>query len=356
MATTMGGMLHALGVAGLLFAAAADARPDSLNLQQHTVSSLDGTTKLTLGPAGGLASVSVRGAAALGLAPSSGIELRVDGEVAGSSPPPVVTPLADGGVSFSREAAFGARKQHTATVTEAFRPAEDGAVEWSLTLKGSSANMFAPAIDVRLDAVAGGATDWTAWAPWDRPNCNVGAGEGCEGCDGRSSPLAPQPLRCFLAPRTSYGYGYGTSVPLVALLDNESDTSVSLSAAPAANLLQLATVATSLGHVAQPSLGVAFAAAYRVSASTPAITLSFHIAGGQACPRDVLRMYSTRHAEAFDPPNSNVHYRASGMGSYAATQPPLMQMVDGAPLIKTLNTVGYKVNWDGEQCLHMHRT
>ena len=145
-------------------------------------------------------------------------------------------------------------------------------------------------------------------------------------------------------------------MPLVALLDNESDTSVSLSAAPAANLLQLATVATSLGHVAQPSLGVAFAAAYRVSASTPAITLSFHIAGGQACPRDVLRMYSTRHAEAFDPPNSNVHYRASGMGSYAATQPPLTQMVDGAPLIKTLNTVGYKVNWDGEQCLQMHRT
>jgi len=37
----------------------------------------------------------VRGAAALGLAPSSGIELRVDGEVAGSSPPPVVTPLAE---------------------------------------------------------------------------------------------------------------------------------------------------------------------------------------------------------------------------------------------------------------------
>ena len=146
-------VLHALSVAGLLFVAAANSR----NMQQHTVSSLDGTTKLTLGPAGGLASVSVRSAAALGLAPSSGFELRVDGAAAGSSPPPVVTPLADGGVSFSREAAFGARKQHTATVTEAFRPAEDGAVEWSLTLKGSSANMFAPAIDVRLDAVAGGA-------------------------------------------------------------------------------------------------------------------------------------------------------------------------------------------------------
>ena len=30
----------------------------------------------------------------------------------------------------------------------------------------------------------------------------------------------------------------------------------------------------------------------------------------------------------------------------AATQPPLAQIVDGAPLIETLRTTGYKVNWD----------
>ena len=58
------------------------------------------------------------------------------------------------------------------------------------------------------------------------------------------------------------------------------------------------------------------------------------------------RRYSRRHSEVFVPPNSNVHYRASGMGSYTGMQGPLTQLADGVPLLDTLKRTGYTVNWD----------
>ena len=60
----------------------------------------------------------------------------------------------------------------------------------------------------------------------------------------------------------------------------------------------------------------------------------------------MLGKYVARHNEYFYPPNINVHYRSSGMGSYAATQGPLDQIVDGAPLNLTIAATGYAVNWD----------
>jgi hypothetical protein len=319
----------------------------------HVVTSLDGATKLTLGPAGGLTSLSIRGVALQLMPAGSGVWL--DGALA-SGHGAAASPIVGGGVAFTRELTFGAKKQHTAEVVEKFMPAESGAVEWSLVIKGTSPKMFAPAINVSLAAAAADATNWSVWAPWATPGCDASAGAECENCDGRGSPLQAQPLRCFARssyPLASYSYGSGTSVPLVALLGNPADIALSLSAAPDTHLLQSAAIATSIGgDLKQPTLGIAFAAAYRVSSTTPALTLRFHIAGGQACTRDVLRLYSTRDQDAFEPPNRNVHYRASGMGSYAATQPPLTQVVDGAPLGDTLRTVGYKVNWDGKptQC------
>jgi hypothetical protein len=68
--------------------------------------------------------------------------------------------------------------------------------------------------------------------------------------------------------------------------------------------------------------------------------------GSHACTRDVLGKYVARHHKYFTPPNTNVHYRGSGMGSYAATQGPLNQLVDGAPLDRTMAATGYTVNWD----------
>lgn len=340
--------LSLLTVAGSTLAA---AQPDYHAPASRVVTSLDGVTKLTLdGASGGLTSIAIRGVP-VQLAPA-GSGIWLDGALAtgaGSS----YSPIVGGGVQFVRGMTFGPKQQHTAEVVEKFIPAESGAIEWSLVIKGTSPKMFAPAINVSLGVMAVDGRNWSSvWAPWAAPGCDASAGRECENCDGRGSPLEAQPLHCFARksyPLASYSYGSGTSIPLVAMLDSAADVALSLSAAPATNLLQSADIATSFGGETQrPTLGVAFAAAYRVSSTTPALTLRFHIAGGQACTRDVLRLYSTRDQEVFEPPNRNVHYRASGMGSYAATQPPLTQAVDGAPLIDTLRTVGYKVNWDGE--------
>ena len=313
-------LLHGLAI--VLAAVAAAGTQPAAPLAQHTVASLDGATKLTLGTAGAPLALAIHGGAALSLT-ASGIEL--DGQLA-SSNASKATPLPGGGVSFARQAFFGATRQHAATVTETFRPAASGAVEWSVTVKGTSAKRWAPTVRVSLGLAADGSR-WAMWAPWSAPGCSA-TGSGCEGCDGRGSHLAPQPLRCFAKPAT-YSYGSTTSIPLVSLHDNLTDSSITLSAAPAANLLQLANLATSGGLSAgkQPSMGIDFAAAYRVSSDTPAFTLTFHIAGGQACPRDVLRLYTTRHLEVFDPPNMNVHYRGSGMGSCTFTSNlPLLVM------------------------------
>ena len=140
-----------------------------------------------------------------------------------------------------------------------------------------------------------------------------------------------------------YGYGNNNAVPLAAMLDNSTDTAITLSVAPAGNLISMTQMAMLLSG---DSMGVMFRPGYRVSSGTKAISLQFHLTGSRACPRDVLRRYVTRHDEYFSPPNPNVHYRGSGMGSYAATQGPLDQIVDGAPLSETMAATGYTVNWD----------
>ena len=94
----------------------------------HVVTSLDGATKLTLGPAGGLTSLSIRGVALQLLPAGSGVWL--DGALA-SGHGAAASPIVGGGVAFTRELTFGAKKQHTAEVVEKFMPAESGAVEWS---------------------------------------------------------------------------------------------------------------------------------------------------------------------------------------------------------------------------------
>jgi hypothetical protein len=142
----------------------------------------------------------------------------------------------------------------------------------------------------------------------------------------------------------SRGGSEGVSVPLAALLDTASDTAVTLSVAPAPNLISVTDM--QMTTMMARSVGVAFGPGYRVSSSSTGLTLTLHITASHACPLDVLSRYSSRHAEYFEPPNRNVHYRASGMGSYAATQGPLTQIVDGAPLITTMQEVGYAVNWD----------
>ena len=103
------------------------------------------------------------------------------------------------------------------------------------------------------------------WLPWARARCSAAAGGAAhEECSGLLSPMQSVPS-ALLPPAQRYDYGdaqHGTAVPLAALLDDRSDTAVSLSVAPAPNLIQV----TGLAMVVGPgSVGASFGAGYRVS-------------------------------------------------------------------------------------------
>ena len=98
------------------------------------------------------------------------------------------------------------------------------------------------------------------------------------------------------------------SVPLAAMLGTISDTAFTLSVAPTPTSSPLPTCdedGQGYRRCIRPGLPRI------IEQHWAALTL--HITASQACPRDVLARYSGRHAEYFEPPNRNVHYRASGM-------------------------------------------
>lgn len=237
---------------------------------------------------------------------------------------------------------------HTATLTESIVPVGKDALAWTLTMNGTSARMWSPSISAVLEAAPAAKAGRKLWLPWSRARCAATPAAGCNEsetvCNGYASPLEPVSVGCLTEKVVAYGYGtgggiggtygYGTgqgvSIPLAAMLDTLSDTAFTFSVAPAANLLAVTKMQM---LTSASSVGVAFGPGYRVSSSSMGLSLTLHITSSHACPRDVLSRYSSRHAEYFVPPNRNVHYRASGMGSYAATQGPLDQMVDGSPLM-----------------------
>ena len=337
--------------------AAAAAAAGGPGAGEFEVKSADGALALALraGGAGAnngsslLQSISVNGTATP--LHNSGLSLAFGGQTfAVTDGGSAAEPLPSGGVAFRRRLTLAAGR-HTASLEERFEPAGD-AVAWTLIINGSSPTLWSPSIRAVLQTGSGGGGGSAVWLPWSRPSCSTGASAQCKAvCGGYSSPLEPVPSECLAAAAYGYGSGgsmsasgaQGVSIPLAAMLDTPSDTAFTLSVAPAPNLLSITN--THVDTTAR-SIGVGFGQGYRVSSGSAALTLRFHITASHACPRDILLRYSQRHAEYFAPPNLNVHYRASGMGSYAATQGPLAQVVDGQPLLQTMQDVGYTVNWD----------
>jgi hypothetical protein len=318
-----------------------------------TIKSNDGSLALTLEQSSsGLAALRMRSVSVNGtttaLGDRSGLSLGFGGETfpvsnGGSS----MLHLAGGGVAFRRALTAGA---HTASLMESLIPMGKDAIAWKLMINGTSAKLWSPSISAVLEAAGSGAVAGKKlWLPWSKPQngCSRPPSAACDSvCNGYASPLEPVPTACLLRGGTVWGYGGGgsmVSVPLAAMLDTTSDTAFTLSVAPAPNLISVTNMQM---KTTDKTVGVAFGPGYRVSSSSTGLSLTFHITASQACPWDVLARYSNRHAEYFEPPNRNVHYRASGMGSYAATQGSLTQIVDGAPLITTMKEVGYAVNWD----------
>lgn len=314
------------------------------------VSSIDGLTALTLDTATASLQSLRLGSLTVPLdSQTSGIHLTLGGvTVAATGPSPVARPLPNGGVAFTASTtAFG---NHTAAVQQTFVPGLNGSIEWTLEINGTSPGLWSPSIDVGLRAGSGlNLSEWGLWAPWNAGRCVESLGPAlCSGCADASShfPLQPVPAMCLGAADT-YAYGSDVSVPLISLVSPLHDASVSLGLAPTENIINTAHPAVTTDAVGGGrGLGVSFQEGYRVGTSAAPLRLVFNIIGARGCTRDVLGRYSTLHAEVFTPPNHNVHYRASGMGSYAGTQGPLTQEVDGAPLLDTLQSTGYKVNWD----------
>eukprot|EP01052_Picozoa_sp_SAG31_P010228 SAG31_NODE_554_length_14181_cov_22.378000_3_plen_824_part_00 len=328
-----------------------------------TVASTDGSTAVELSAEGKLLSVAVNGvSSAIGSA--SGIALGLGKQSASvvtnssASQPHVQRLIPGGGVRFSREVVLG---PHAANVSESIVPAPGGSVAWELTVQGTTPELWAPSINIalQLPTVTAGRVSRKIWLPWSSSGLKTNM-TGCNGA-GLGSPLSPLPVECF---GTRKGYPYGSwvwnekdgavSVPLIALLDENTDSAVSLSLAPAPNLLSVSDiyVFTNSGEpggidVSSQILAIAFGPSYRVSAHTAPLKLRFHISGSKACSRHILHQYANElHPEYFLPPNSNVYYRAGGMGTYAATQGPVDQLADGSPLIDTLKHVGLTTNWD----------
>jgi diketogulonate reductase-like aldo/keto reductase len=224
------------------------------HLDLLTIKSNDGSLALTLEQGSGPAplrmrSVSVNGTTTA-LSNRSGISLGFGGETfpvsdGGSS----VLHLPGGGVGFRRSLAAGA---HTASLTESFVPVGSDSLAWMLTINGTSAKLWSPSISAVFE-VAGGASEAgrKIWLPWSRGRCAATSSATCDAiCDGYASPLEPVPEACLASgPSVSYGYGSGgsmsrggsegVSVPLAALLDTASDTAVTLSVAPAPNLISV---------------------------------------------------------------------------------------------------------------------
>ena len=320
-----------------------------------SVQSQDGSVGISLDTSACLVAVTVNqtsGFARTQLTSSSGISLLFEGQrVPVRDNDMTVVKLPDGGVSFSRQIRLG---NNTAIVAETFSP-EPNAIGWSLTINGTTPDLWSPSILVNLTTVSAPSS---LWLPWSAPQCSPNAIDSAQ-CQGLLSPMQSLPSN-FVDAESSYHYGCAgakqpllgqhisqgskcVSVPLAAMLDNASDTAFSLSVAPTPNLIQVTGLSMTLSPV---TMAVGFGPGYRVSSSTRVLNLKFHITGSQACTRAVLQKYVARHDEYFSPPNTNVHYRASGMGSYAATQGPVDQVVDGMDLNQTIARTGYAVNWD----------
>lgn len=190
-------------------------------------------------------------------------------------------------------------------------------------------------------------TNWAVWAPWSAATCDATL-PGCGECATSGFyPLAAMPTPCFGASPHAFTYGTDVSVPLIALVSSSSDVSITLGVSPTDNLISVAPPVLSTDYASGGrSIAARFAPGYRIGSGAVPLRLTANIGGGRGCTRDVLGRYSDFHSDVFTPPNPNVHYRASGMGSYAGTQGALTQLVDGAPMLDTFELTGYTVNWD----------
>lgn len=173
----------------------------------------------------------------------------------------------------------------------------------------------------------------SVWVPWSK------------GCDSdecmRQSPLDSVP---FPKTVTSWSYGSGcahgcwppaASVPLIQFVDNGTDTSVALAVAPTRSLLGLDIVAEP-GSDSSQQLALRTTAGLRFESGVTR-QLEFSVFGGTSCPRSVLGDFVTAYPAVFEPPNNNVHYRASGLGSYSGYPGNV------SALAPALNQMGYKV-------------
>ena len=277
----------------------------------------------------------------------------------------------------------------TAAVVQVFEADAAGSIAWTVSLQDVESEpgpLWSPSFTVGYSVNEAIIATRSVWLPWDKAQCtsapSLAAAGCCEAtyCGGFGSPFSPVPATCMIQSAGTnshnslqmelngfeYAYGSSASIPLVAVLDSESacpatwnsnstasGTGIVLALAPAENIIQVASPTmyirptTSQDETSSFSFGVQFGPGYRLGGNSPPIVLRFNLFGSAACSRDVVRRYSSvLNPQFFQPPNANVHFRASGMGSYAATQGSLNQLVDGQPLINTLEAVGYKVNWD----------
>lgn len=221
-------------------------------------------------------------------------------------------------------------------------------IEWTVTMEDAGPGaLWTTSLDIWLQLDPSRLPDANPrlWQPWAAP--------GCPSCLD-SNPLQAQPMRSFAG--QTWTYGSGISVPLIGVLFPATDSSFSLGVRLAPHLLNTAGLSTRVNAVPagdgwtshdgqgdNATLALAFQIppGYRLGGGAPPVRLAFSLSGAKACTRDILRVYHDRQPEYFVPPNPNVHFRASGMGTYAATQGPLTQEVDGRPLLETLRHTGY---------------
>lgn len=252
--------------------------------------------------------------------------------------------IGGGGMEFTRTLVAG-ESADRCQVVERFTPTRNS-IRWEVEIRGEGKPWTATIATMLRWPEPESAS---LWLPWQDP-VNTGLnGEGCN--DPWNDPLVPRP---FVTRTWTYGAarpeadrqnlsfvrGCVVTLPLVSILEKQSDLGLSLVLSPEDSLLDMDLAVNADGSVAVNRFK------HRLAQGT-SVRFSMDLVAHEADWRGGLRWIAARYPTYFEPPNPHADEMA-GCGAYSGDEKP----VDAARLKRMAFRIIWKVS-DDYACMGM---